>query len=364
MARIWNKYKLNTSLEKKVFVAMSGGVDSSVAAAILKKNGYRVTGVFMKPWSPNLYGNDLCLWKEDRQDALKAASQIGIPFETWDFSREYKKLVADYMISEYRLGNTPNPDIACNKEIKFGLFFDRAIKEGADYIATGHYARVKKVTGIFSRKEEFKLLAGTDSNKDQSYFLWTLNQNQLSKTLFPIGEYRKDKVRALAKKFNLLNATKKDSQGVCFIGPLNMKDFLLTEIEPKKGTILNISGDAIGEHDGVWYYTIGQRHGLNIDNGQGPYYVVSKDVDTNTITVGSEEDLYSESAKASSIHWIRPISLPRKIEARIRYRSEITKAFLNENLEIKFNTKQRAVSKGQSIVFYRGPEVLGGGIIE
>lgn len=352
------------STKPLVYVAMSGGVDSSVAAGLLKKDGFRVVGVFMKPWSHDTQsGNDLCMWKEDRQDALKAATALDIPFYTWDFSEEYKKEVAQYMVEEYRVGRTPNPDVACNKEIKFGLFLNKALSEGADYIATGHYARIAKVKNLFSKKETFKLLAGKDKNKDQSYFLWTLTQDQLSKIIFPIGNLKKPQVRQLAKNFKLPNAQKKDSQGVCFIGPLDMKAFLKEEISPQKGNILDVSGQVIGEHDGVWYYTIGQRHGLDIKNGRGPYYVVSKDITANTITVGSEKDLESSLASLRELHWIRPLSLPRKMQGRIRYRGEIANLFVSQDLKVKFSKAQRAIAPGQSIVFYRNEEVLGGGII-
>src|SRR3989338_11075533 len=238
--------------KKLVYVAMSGGVDSSVASALLKKRGFDVVGVFMKPWSPDLSTVlpittpgvvnkvfvDKCMWKEDREDAMRAASVLGIPFKTWDFSKQYKKLVTDYMVREYKAGRTPNPDVMCNKEIKFGLFFNRAVKEGADYIATGHYVRTKNG----------KLFVAKDSNKDQSYFLWTLKQKQLTKCIFPIGDYIKPEVRKLAKKFGLPNHDKKDSQGVCFIGPLNMKGFLQTKIKTKTGKILNLAGKILGEH--------------------------------------------------------------------------------------------------------------------
>src|SRR3989338_3112638 len=204
--------------KKLVYVAMSGGVDSSVAAALLKKRGFDVVGVFMKPWQPKI--GSFCMWKEDREDAMRAASVLGIPFETWDFSEQYKKSVTDYMVREYKAGRTPNPDVMCNKKIKFGLFFDRAMKEGADYIATGHYVKIKRG----------RLFTAKDKNKDQSYFLWTLKQEQIEKCLFPIGDYIKPEVRKLAKKFGLPTYDKKDSQGVCFIGPLDMKNFLQVQI--------------------------------------------------------------------------------------------------------------------------------------
>ena len=256
----------------KVYVAMSGGVDSSVAAALLKKRGFDVVGVFMKPWSPNLstdlplptsqVGNPQggCLWKEDREDAMRAASAIGIPLLTWDFSKQYKKHVTDYMIKEYKAGRTPNPDVMCNKKIKFGLFYKKAMRAGADFIATGHYVRAK--TG--------KLFVAKDKNKDQSYFLWTLKKNIVEKCLFPIGDYIKLEVRRMAKKFGLPNHAKKDSQGVCFIGPLDMKDFLKSYIKPKLGKTIDKHVIQLGPNDGITSYTIGHRHGLNITTGHVP----------------------------------------------------------------------------------------------
>ena len=355
-----------------VYVAMSGGVDSSVAAALLKKRGFDVAGVFMKPWSSYAKASEgqadsFCLWKEDREDAMKAASVIGIPLLTWDFSKQYKKSVTDYMIREYKAGRTPNPDVMCNKEIKFGLFYKKAMKEGADFIATGHYVRAKSG----------KLFVAKDKNKDQSYFLWILKKNIVEKCLFPIGEYAKPEVRKLAKKFGLPNFAKKDSQGICFIGPLDMKDFLQTKIKPKPGKILlhghhaNLHGAHVGEHDGVFYYTIGQRHGLNIGTGGGPFYVVSKDLKKNIIYVGGKNDLFSRKTKLISINWINPpvdnrlakSVIHRELDVRLRYRAELKKAVLKKNGELKLKTPERAITEGQSAVFYRGSEMLGGGII-
>lgn len=368
---------------QKVYVAMSGGVDSSVAAALLKKRGFDVVGIFMKPWSPEATSYKLkalslqpttCLWRQDREDAMRAASVLDIPFETWDFSKQYKKSVTDYMVREYKAGRTPNPDVMCNKEIKFGLFFDRAMKGGADYIATGHYVRK-----VVSRKQQVarrgnkktlllttyhKLLTAKDKNKDQSYFLWTLKQNQLKKCLFPIGEYTKPEVRRMAKKFGLPNHAKKDSQGVCFIGPLDMKDFLTGYIKQRRGKIISVGGRDIGTHDGVYYYTIGQRHGLNIETGEGPYYVVSKDVKKNVIYVGNEKDLFTKKTKVSKISWVNgDLKLPAKIDVRFRYRAELKGAVLTKNGELELKNPERAITEGQSAVFYRRGELLGGGII-
>jgi len=341
---------------------MSGGVDSSVAAALLKKQGFSVTGVYMKPWSPYAKASEghsnLCMWKEDREDAMRAATILNIPFLTWDFSREYKKEVADYMIKEYKSGRTPNPDIMCNKHIKFGLFLKNALKEGADFIATGHYVQ----------KDRNRLLISKDKNKDQSYFLWTLTQEQLKYSLFPVGEYTKPEVRKMAKKFGLPNHDKKDSQGVCFVGPINMADFLKTYITPKKGKIIDSStgseqGKIIGEHDGAFYYTIGQRHGLNIGNGAGPYFVTKKDLKKNIVYVGREKDLLSQKTGIKDLNWLKKVKLPTKLEVKIRYRSKSEKAILKRNGFLEFIKPQRAITSGQSAVFYRGQELIGGGII-
>lgn len=355
---------------QKIYVAMSGGVDSSVAATLLRKRGFDVVGVFMKPWSPVSQGRTLkkpqgstlyCPWKEEREDALRSASVLGIPLKTWDFSRQYKKSVTDYMVREYKAGRTPNPDVMCNKEIKFGLFFKKAIKEGADYIATGHYVRLKNS----------RLFMAKDKNKDQSYFLWTLKQKQLKKCLFPIGDYVKPEVRKLAKKFNLPNHDKKDSQGVCFIGPLDMKSFLQTKIKPKIGNIIHLDGRNLGIHDGVYYYTIGQRHGLNISIGGGPYYVVSKDINQNIIYVGGEKDLLAQKTKVFEINWINDNIIPHifsnkghlLIDVKIRYRTKSEKAILSKSGTLKFLKPIRAITSGQSAVFYKRGELLGGGII-
>lgn len=335
-----------------VYVAMSGGVDSSVAAALLKERGFDVVGVFMKPWQPKI--DNFCLWKEDRRDAMRAASTLGIPLLTWDFSKQYKKAVTDYMIREYKAGRTPNPDVMCNREIKFGIFFDKALKAGADFIATGHYVLLK----------DGRLFMAKDKNKDQSYFLWTLKRKQLGKCLFPVGEYIKPEVRKIAKKFGLPNYAKKDSQGVCFIGPLDMKDFLKTKIKPKSGKIIHLNGKILGNHDGVYYYTIGQRHGLDIGIGSGPYFVVSKDIKKNIIYIGSNKDLLSKNVKVKNISWINSgIKLPGSVSARLRYRAGLKKAVLYPDGRLILKSPERAITEGQSAVFYRGEEMLGGGII-
>lgn len=350
---------------------MSGGVDSSVAAALLQKRGFHVVGVYFKPWSPGvearprqisrgLASTTYCNWQQDRQDAMRVAAKLGIEFKTWDFSKIYGEKVAKYMVDGYRAGITPNPDVMCNKEIKFGLFLKKALKEGADYIATGHYAITKNN----------KLYKAKDKNKDQTYFLWTLTQEQLKHCLFPIGQYTKPEVRKLAKQFGLPTHNKKDSQGVCFVGELDMHDFLTEYIKPKPGPIVLLRPDLkgisrsglenpiIGTHDGSAYYTIGQRHGLNITIGGGPYYVIQKV--KNTLFVAKSK-IKSQNAKVSEIHWIG--NPHEKIEVKIRYRAESVPAKII-NGELFFDTPVNSITPGQSAVMYSGQEVLGGGIFQ
>lgn len=379
-------------MAKRVIVAMSGGVDSSVSAALLKQAGFDVIGVYMRQWSPKILGSS-CIWKEDRKDAMMVCAKLGIPFLTWDFSKEYEEEVGKYMIDSYKKGLTPNPDVMCNKVIKFGLFYDKAMKEGADFIATGHYAQT---SGDFARQQAFfgkqelalplrasrpgpskslfpRLLKAVDQNKDQTYFLYEIKKNQLNKILFPVGNLEKPEVRKLAKKFGLDNAQKKDSQGVCFVGQFNMKNFLKMYITPKKGKIIDINAPAfakasageVGEHDGVYYYTIGQRHGLDIKNGHGPYFVVKKDIKKNIIYVGKEKDLDCKKAKIKNINWIKkPEKFPVLLDVRTRYRAPLKKAKLDKNGNLTFIKTDRAITSGQSAVFYKGKEVLGGGVIE
>lgn len=352
---------------RRVYVAMSGGVDSSVSAALLKKAGFDVTGVYMKQWSPKVLGKE-CIWKQERQDAMRVAGQIGIKFLTWDFSKEYEKQVGKYMIDSYRKGITPNPDVMCNKVIKFGLFFDKAIKSGADFVATGHYARIcREIRNPKSEIRNRELLKAKDENKDQTYFLWTLKQKHLAKILFPVGDFEKPEVRKIAKKFKLHLAEKKDSQGVCFIGPLDMKNFLKSYIKPKKGKMVLLTNShelVIGEHDGAYYYTIGQRHGLDIKAGKGPYFVIKKNIKRNIIYVGKEKDLYSKKAKIKNINWIlKPKNFPVTVDVRTRYRASLAKAKIFRNGELIFIKPQKAITSGQSAVFYKGEVVLGGGVI-
>jgi tRNA-uridine 2-sulfurtransferase len=349
-------------LGPRVFVGLSGGVDSSVSAALLKQAGYEVTGVFIKVWQPDFLE---CTWIDDRRDAMRVAAKLNIPFMTLDLEDEYKKGVVDYMISEYQAGRTPNPDAMCNKVIKFGAFFDKAMSMGAEYVATGHYART------LVNKCETRLLSGADKNKDQSYFLWTLQKDKLKNIIFPIGIYEKTYVRELAKKFDLGTAAKKDSQGLCFIGKLDMKDFLKRFIPEQAGDVLNESGDVIGRHDGVFYVTLGQRHGFTIIKkgvSDVPMYVVSKNIKNNTITVS--EDPKSENPTRNivieEVNWINEPHEKEELLARSRYRQVLRKCHIEKKNGLCNVIFEEAdiFPSGQSLVVYRGEECLGGGIIK
>jgi tRNA-specific 2-thiouridylase len=363
-------------VKKKVFVGLSGGVDSSVSAALLQKAGFDVSGVFIKVWQPDFWGG--CTMKEDRLDAMRVCAKLNIPFYTLDLEKEYKKEVVDYMIAEYRTGRTPNPDVMCNKYVKFGGFFDWAMAHGADFVATGHYSRVKGVRCQVSGGEDiiYELLAGEDKNKDQSYFLWTLTQKQLSKTLFPVGNIEKPEVRKLAKKFGLETAIKKDSQGLCFIGKVDMADFLKHFIKTTPGNVLNEKGEIIGRHEGIELYTLGQRHGFEITKkteSDGRYFIVSKDSKNNTLTVShkqiTSEDISNTEIKLKNVNWTLDIEpdFRKEYSARIRYRQPLEKCHLEKgpnNLTIiKFNKPQKAITPGQSVVIYDKEVCLGGGII-
>ena len=371
-------------VKKRVFVAMSGGVDSSVATALLKEEGYDVTGVFMKNWSDSSFFKDktMCPWVEDQEDARKAAAVLGIPFYTFNFEKEYRDRVVKYMLDGYKKGITPNPDVMCNKEIKFGIFFKKALELGADFVATGHYARVRAITNYELRITNYELLRGADLNKDQSYFLWTLTKEQLAKTLFPIGECKKPEVRAMAKKFGLANAEKKDSQGLCFVGEVDVFEFLKSKIKPKRGKIMTVGGKEVGEHEGVMFYTIGQRHGIGSPGGGTPYYVAGKDTKKNILYVAEgkeDKSLYKKELTVTGAHWISGIKpkLPLECHARIRYRQPLQEARItnyelriknktiihNSKFIIQFKEPQRAVTPGQSVVFYDGDMILGGGTI-
>lgn len=383
-------------MSSKVFVAMSGGVDSSVAVALLKEQGYEVRGVFMKTWSPS---GIPCKTRDDRLMAARAAAHLGIPFVVWDFTAEYKRAVVDYMIAAYAAGRTPNPDVMCNKEIKFGLFLKRALEIGADYIATGHYIKlgfsVERIA--FSKNEtlnpkRYTLYAGRDNNKDQSYFLWTLTQEQLAHCLFPIGDYEKREVRQMARERGLPNWDKKDSQGLCFVGKVDFADFLRAYLPLQEGAVLTATGTKIGSHDGAQFVTVGQRHGLNLGiknhelgimgkHETKAHYVVERDMVANTVVVAEEDDplLYRKKIMVHDVSWISGdlpaggSQLPLSCFARIRYRQPLQSCLLlsvlpsqdtEYRLKAVFDQPQRAVAPGQSAVFYTEKrEMLGGGII-
>ena len=372
----WYTFLMHNAVEKgkKVFVAMSGGVDSSVAAFLLQKEGYDVTGVFMKVWQPfdEAQGKPLteCTWREDRQDAMRVAARLGVPFETWNFEEEYKRDVVEYMISEYRAGRTPNPDVMCNRHIKFGVFLREALRRGADYIATGHYARIQE-SGIRNQESQFHLLAGVDKNKDQSYFLYALGQEELSRTLFPIGKYLKPKVRIIAQKAGLPTAQKKDSQGLCFIGKLDMREFLSHYIAPVHGEVMTSAGKVIGEHRGAAYYTLGQRHGFSTraqSPHESPYYIVAKDIGSNTLTVAHTPKTAEKEVSVRDTRWtLSPPIVNKRYTARLRYRQRLLACSVrigsNADAVVAFTNALGIIPAGQSLVLYDGDECLGGGII-
>lgn len=339
---------------------MSGGVDSSLSAALLVEAGYNVTGVYMKNWTRDLPGF-ICPWKEDFKDAKQVAVGLGIPLITFDFENEYRQKVVDYMVESYLQGLTPNPDIVCNQEIKFKLFLNTALENGADMIATGHYARTK----------DGKLYKGLDATKDQSYFLYRVSEDALNKTIFPLGEMTKKRVRQEAAKRNLATAVKPDSQGICFVGEVGIKQFLLSELGPQPhGSIVNQKGEEIGEHDGAIYYTIGQRHGLNVGGGL-PYYVTHKDMSKNIVYVTTEltdKRLWSNQIHVNNLWWINNKPKAHKTYfVKCRYRSEDIKCKINLNQDnaavIELQDEVRAISSGQSAVIYDEDLVMGGGII-
>ncbi|OGZ79655.1 MAG: tRNA 2-thiouridine(34) synthase MnmA [Candidatus Staskawiczbacteria bacterium RIFOXYD2_FULL_37_9] len=400
-------------MNKKAVVAMSGGVDSSVAAALLKRSGFDVAGVFIKFWKDGKSAENSCCSVESEKMARLVAKKIGIPFYVINAEKEFKKKVVDYFLSEYKKGNTPNPCVVCNKEIKFGILIEKALKMGADYIATGHYARISSLSlrgrseatdeaiqsyrlprrpyRIFDLRAPrndiyFKLHKGKDKEKDQSYFLWQLRQNQLKHVLFPVGNYTKPEVRELAEKFDLPSAETPESQEVCFVQN-STNEFLKKYLKTKPGKIIELkdvrhpagrrtSPKAFGQHQGLHFYTIGQRKGLEIP--QGPWYVVAKDFKNNNLIVSKDEkDLMQKELIAKNVNWIsgKELKLPIKIEVKIRYRSNLADAVLYSKYtlnsagakirvyKIVFDKPQKAVTSGQSVVFYKGKELLGGGVI-
>ncbi len=350
--------------KKRVFVGLSGGVDSAVSAAILKSEGYDVTGVFIKAWQPDWLP---CSWREERRDAMKVALALDIPFLFFDLEKEYKKGVVDKMLAEYRANRTPNPDVLCNREVKFGAFWEKVKSLGADYIATGHYARNE--LGIKNNE----LREGRDKEKDQSYFLWTLTPEDLSHVLFPVGGLKKSKVRKLARKYKLPVAEKKDSQGICFLGDVNVEEFLSHYIEAglpagRQGKVLNTKGEIIGSHRGTAFYTIGERHGFEVikkGNSSGPFYIVAKDFEKNTLIVSDKKtEILKMSPKKIALANINLLEEPKgDIRARIRYRGEKIPVKVSSN-KVEFFEPVRGLSLGQSIVFYDGEHCLGGAVMD
>jgi len=391
-------------MEKRVVVGLSGGVDSSVTAYLLKEQGYDVIGMFMKNWhDDSVTISNECPWLDDSNDAMIVAQHLGIPFQAIDLSKEYKERIVDYMFAEYRRGRTPNPDVLCNREIKFDIFLNAALKLGAEFVATGHYAR----RAVFEKdgKTIYRLMSGKDTNKDQSYFLCQLTQAQLSRSLFPIGELLKPEVRAIAKKIGLVTADKKDSQGLCFVGKVHLPEFLQQRLETKKGEVIEIPADSdafkngfapddlanitagyelgpdqgvvVGEHKGAHYYTIGQRKGLNIGGFEKPLFVIGTDTGKNIIYTGMGEDhpgLYRKGLfiPAGEQHWIREdlrlnVGTSKEYRARIRYRQPLKACTLfqrAEGLYILFDESQKSVTPGQFAAWYEGEELVGSGVID
>jgi tRNA-specific 2-thiouridylase len=362
---------------KKVFVGLSGGVDSSVSALLLKQQGYDVTGVYMKNWSKDLPGFP-CPWKQDYQDAKRVAVKLGIPFKMFDFEKDYFDKVVQYMLDGFKSGITPNPDIMCNQEIKFKLFYETAKEQGADYIATGHYANVSRVTSHESRDgrdssqlttHNSQLYKAVDENKDQTYFLYRITAEALNHTLFPLGNLTKPEVRGIAKKHGLITADKKESMGICFVGKVGIKEFLSQYVESSPGKIIDSSGKVVGEHDGAIFYTIGQRHGLDVGGGL-PYYASGKDMKKNEVYVTNDiadESLWSNTIEITNCHWINTAPKNKQtIQVRTRHRAKLITAEITvkgSSATLKLGEQIRAVTPGQSAVIYSGQVCLGGGII-
>ena len=393
---------------KRVVVGLSGGVDSSVAAYLLQQQGYEVIGLFMKNWhDDSVTISNECPWLEDSNDALLVAEKLGIPFQTVDLSEQYQEKIVDYMFSEYEKGRTPNPDVLCNREIKFDVFMKIALSLGADYVATGHYCRKGEIE--INGEKTYQLLAGVDNNKDQSYFLCQLSQDQLAKALFPIGELTKPEVREIAAEMELVTAEKKDSQGLCFIGKVRLPEFLQQKLQPQEGTIVQIDkndpvysndfqegssieeqlnfasrklpytpkmGKVMGKHQGAHYFTVGQRKGLNIGGTTDPLFVIATDVETNTIYTGlssAHPGLFKKALfiDKTEVHWIREdLALENgntmEVMARIRYRQPLQKATLHQfesGMYISFEEPQSAITDGQFAAWYIGDELIGSGVI-
>ena len=387
--------------KKRVVVGLSGGVDSSIAAYLLTQQDYEVIGLFMKNWhDESVTLSNECPWLEDSNDAMLVAEKLGIPFQTVDLSAEYKERIVDYMFDQYAAGRTPNPDILCNREIKFDVFLKIALSLGADYVATGHYCQ-KEIVYI-ENKSTYRLISGVDGNKDQSYFLCQLTQNQLAKTLFPIGHLQKSEVRKIARELNLVTAEKKDSQGLCFIGKVSLPDFLKQQLQPNVGNIIQIAedfyngkdlpktltdksqkiryqakdGKIVGTHNGAHFFTIGQRKGLAVGGTPEPLFVIDTDVVENVVYVGqgkSHPGLFRNALKVNldDIHWVRQdlSNIQEKkmeVMARIRYRQPLQKATLflhTDALYVVFNQPQSAITSGQFVAWYKDSELLGSGVI-
>jgi tRNA-specific 2-thiouridylase len=345
---------------RKVLVLMSGGIDSSVAAALLKKEGFEVIGAFMKL-------ANLSKFDEAKERAQKVAKILKIPFYVFNLEKEFKKKIIDYFLKEYKAGNTPNPCVLCNKEIKFGLILEKALSLGVDFVATGHYARIRGIRNKELGIKEFKLLRAKDKNKDQSYFLWMLNQEKLKRILFPIGNYKKEEVENLARKFKLPVLKAKKSVEICFIEK-TVNDFLKKYLKEKPGKIIDTQGKVLGEHKGLWFYTIGQRKGIGLPGG--PWWVIDKDLKKNFLIVTrNEKDLLKKELFCKNVNWIlgKEPKLPLEVKAKIRYKTNFAKATIysvrNKIYKAIFERPQKAITPGQSVVFYKGNEVLGGGII-